>query len=152
MKKVIFLFFIIPSLLFSQEFENSKPLTTFANIEFKDGQISYVVNSNLVLLYPDLLPDIYDKNVLRLSYNNEHNSIGSKYISESRKNISSFLDSGIIDSMSSNDQIDYLRLCALLAIWEGKLNKHAIIELEKLSNIGSNDIKIKAKLVQGLLY
>ena len=152
MKKVIFLFFIIPSLLFSQEFESNKPLTTFANIEFKDGQISYVVNSNLVLLYPDLLPDIYDKNVLRLSYNNDHNSIGSEYISDSRKNISSFLDSEIIDSMSSNDQIDYLRLCALVAIWEGKLNKHAIIELEKLSNIGSDDIKIKARLVQGLLY
>ena len=150
MKKILFLFFIIPSFMFSQEFESNKPLTTFANIEFKDGMISYIVNSNLVLLYPDLLPNVYNKNVLMILYNNEQTNVGSEYISKSRKSISSFVNSEIVDLMSNEGKSNYLRLCALLTIWEKELSSHAITELKKLSNTNSGDIRIKVKLVQGL--
>ena len=137
--------------MFSQEFESNKPLTTFANIEFKDGMISYIVNGNLVLLYPDLLPLVYNKNVLRISYNNEQTNVGSEYISNSRKAISSFVNSEVVDLMSNESQNDYLRLCALLTIWEKELSSHAITELKKLSVSNNDGLKENEELVRGLL-
>jgi len=147
MKKILLLLLIIPVLAISQQEESKKPLTPYADIAFNDGIVVYTLGQNQAILHPRLLPKVYDKKLLRLRFSNEFDNVSGKYITESQQAIRDYLDTELITLRSTNEQIDYLKLCSLLIIWDKDLSKYAQTELEKISVSSNRDLRINAKLV-----
>ncbi len=151
MKKILLLFIIIPTLALSQQEENKKPLTPYADIEFKDGKVIYkLAGYGTALNHTRLLPRVYDKNLLQISFGNEAAHVSGKYIAESQMAIRDYVNTELITLRSAAEQMEYLKLCALLVIWDKKLSKHAISELEKIASSHNKELQTNAELVIGL--
>ena len=131
----------------SQQEESKKPLTPYADLAFKDGIVVYTVSQNQALLNPRLLPKVYDKKLLRIKFNNGFDRISGNYITESQQAIRDYVDTELITLRSTSEQMDYLKLCALLIIWNNDLSKHTKTELEKISALNNKELKKNAKLV-----
>ena len=151
MKNILLLLLIIPVLAISQQEKSKKQLTPYAAIAFNDGVVVYTLGQNQAILYPRLLPKVYDKNLLRLHFSNSFNSVSGKYIAESQQAIRDFVDTELISLRSDKEQMEYMKLCALLVIWDNKLSKHAQMELEKIALSGNRNLQKNAEMVTGLL-
>jgi len=147
MKKIFLLLLLIPALAISQQEEGKKPLTPYADIAFTEGVVLYTLAQNQAMLYPRLLPKVYDKKLLSLRFSNNFNSVSGKYIAVSQEAIRDYINTELVTLRSDKEQMEYLKLCALLIIWDKDLSKHAQTELEKISVSGRRVIRINAKLV-----
>ncbi|NOY49157.1 MAG: hypothetical protein GXO88_01105, partial [Chlorobi bacterium] len=78
-------------------------------------------------------------------------NFNGEYMAGSQKAIRDYVNTEPAGQLSAQDQIDYLRLCALLIIWDGTLSDHAARELDKLAASKNGEIKQDAGLVKGLL-
>ena len=113
MKKILLLLFIIPLFAISQQEEGKKPLTSYADLAFKDGIVVYTLGQNQAVRNPRLLPKVYDKKMFRLQFNNEFNNISGNIIAESQQAIRDYVDTELITLRSTSEQIDYLFDCAI---------------------------------------
>lgn len=152
MKKIILLLiFIFPLVLFSQHGENEKPITPFADIGFENGKIVYNIGNAQMAFTTRLLPTVYDKRLLSVRFNNSFKNVSGKYMEEIRNRIKDYVNSEDMGDNPAVDQIEYLKLCALLIIWEGDLGIHASKELDKIKDSKYQKLKEDAKLVSELL-
>lgn len=151
MKKILLLLLIMPMLAISQQEESKMPLNPYADIAFSDGIVVYTLGQNQAILNPRLLPKVYDKKLLRLRFSNSFNSVSGKYIAESQQSIRDYVDTELVTLRSDKEQIDYLKLCALLVVWDNELSKHAQTELAKIASTGNRALQKNVELVIGLL-
>ncbi|RLD84787.1 MAG: hypothetical protein DRJ10_00300 [Bacteroidetes bacterium] len=151
MKNILLLLLIMPVLAISQQPEGKEPLTPYADLTFKNGIVVYSLGQNQAILNPRLLPKVYDKNLLRLHFSNDFNNVSGKYIAESQQAIRDYVNTELVTLRSDKEQKEYLKLCALLVLWDRQLSQHARIELNKISTSGSRESKADAELVIGLL-
>ncbi len=147
MKKILLLLIIIPAFAISQQEDCKKPLTPYADLTFKDGIAVYTLGQNQAILNPRLLPKVYDKKLLRLRFSNNFSGFSGKYIAASQQAIRDYVDTVLITLRSASEQMDYLKLCALLVIWDKDLSNHAQIVLVKISASSNKELKKNAKLV-----
>ena len=147
MKALLLLLIILPVLAFSQKENNKKPLTPYADIAFKAGVVVYTFNRNQAFLNPRLLPNVYNKKMLRLRFSNDFTNVSGKYIAESQSAIRDYVDTELITLRSEAEQMDYLKLCALLVIWDKELSKHAQTELEKMILSSNKELQTDTRLV-----
>ncbi len=151
MKKLLIILVLIPIVVFSQNNEREKPLTPYVNIEFTDGLVVYSVGWSMALLYPRLKPLVINTKLMRLKSDYNNTDVNGTYIKKSQKAIREYVNSEPVGQLTASEKIDYLKLCALLVIWDNDLSKHAVKELGVLTASGDKDIKENAKLVSGLL-
>ena len=151
MKKLLIILVLIPIVIFSQNNERKQPLTPYADIKFADGLVVYSVAWNMTLLYPRLKPMVINTDLMRLKSDHNNTDVNGTYIKKSQKAIMEYVNSEPVAQLSEKDKIDYLKLCALLVIWDNNLSEHAVKELGKLSASGNKEIKENAKLVGKLM-
>lgn len=151
MKTLLLFILAFPLLVFSQQSDSKKPLTPYADIDFENGKVIYTVGNAKLNFEYRLLPRMYDKRLLQIRFNNKNVPVYGKYMTESQKAMRNFVETEWVSMKPTQEQIDYIKLCALLIIWDNKLEAHATSELEKLAV--SKDILVKknAKLVNSLL-
>ncbi len=142
---------LVPVLVFSQNNESNKSLTPYANIEFEDGFVIYSVGWNTVLLYPRLIPTVVNMKLMQLKYDHNNDNVSGEYINKSQKAIMDYVNTEPVDQLTKSEMIDYLKLCALLVIWDKDLSNHAVVELEKLVASRNDEIKGNAELLIRLL-
>jgi len=151
MKKLLVILLLIPIVVFSQNNERKKPLTPYANIEFTDGLVVYSVGWSMALLYPRLKPLVINTKLMRLKSDYNNTDVSGEYIKKSQKAIRAYVNSEPVGQLTKKDKIDYLKLCALLIIWDNNLSEHAVKELGVLTTSDNKEIKENAELVGKLL-
>ncbi len=151
MKKLIFLFFLIPVIIIAQATNRKKPLTPYADIEFTDGLVVYSVGWNMTLLYPRLKPLVINTKLMRLKTDYSIDNVSGEHIKNSQKAIREYVNTEPVGQLAANEKNDYLKLCALLVIWDNDLSKHAVKELGVLTASGNEEIKVNAEMVGKLL-
>lgn len=151
MKNIFLFIVIIPFILLAQNADDHKTITPYADLNFEKSMIHYTIgNTQLTHIYR-LSPVMYDKNLLTINYSNELTEIDGEYIKKSQKAIRDYVNSEPVEQLSKNDKLDYLKLCALLVIWDNELSSHAVNELKKLNASSNKEIKENAELVSKLM-
>ncbi len=138
---------LVPIVVFSQPGKSKKTLTPYADIEFQDGFVVYSAAWNITLSYPRLKPTVINMKLMRLKYDYSISNVNGTYIKKSQKSIRDYINNEPVGQLAKKDKLDYLKLCALLVIWDNDLSKHAVAELEKLSASSDKEIKENAELV-----
>lgn len=151
MKTLLLFILAFPLLVFSQQSDNKKPLTPYADIDFENGKVNYTVGNAKLNFEYRLLPKMYDKRLLQIRFNNTNVQVNSKYMAESQKAIRNFVNTELVNMKPTQEQMDYIKLCALLIIWDNKLEAHAASELEKLTVSQDKMVKKNAELVISLM-
>jgi len=134
----IFLFSVLQS--FSQHEEPYKPLTPFADISFEEDMIIYTIDRKNIMMNPGLLPRVIDRRLLRLEFGNYFQNVSGKYIDESIRSIHAYTDTEVINLSSTTEQLEYLKLCALLVIIENNLSEHARSQIKALAGSGDKPL------------
>ena len=136
-------------------FTQQKPtgwLTPYADAEFKDGKIVYTVaNLQLRTNNPQLLPLMYPRNLVRLRIDNQTAAVSGRYIAESQAKIRDYLATEPVNLRSEKEKNDYLRLAAMVLLWDLKLSDHCRKELQMLQSSGDKTLKQNAETVLAVL-
>ena len=150
-KTILLLTFLLPLLAFPQQ----KPdgwLTPYANAEFRDGKILYTIsNLQLRMNNPQLLPLMYPRNLVLLRIDNQTQPVSGKYITESQAKIRDYLNTEPVNLRCEKEKDEYLRLSAMVLLWDLKLNDHCQKELKMLQASGSHKLKQNANTVLEVL-
>jgi len=152
MKKILtIIILLLPLLAFNQQ----KPegwLTPYANAAFKDGKIVYTVaNLQTRTNNPRLLPLMYPRNLVLLRVDNQTAPVNGRYIAESQAKIRDYIDTEPVNLRSDKEKDEYLRLSAMVLLWDLKLSVHCQKELKMLQSSGSRELKQNAKTVLEVL-
>jgi len=152
MKKILtIIILLLPLLAFNQQ----KPegwLTPYANATFKDGKIVYTVaNLQMRTNNPRLLPLMYPRNLVLLRVDNQTAPVNGKYIAESQAKIRDYIDTERVNLRSDKEKDEYLRLSAMVLLWDLKLSEHCIEELKMLRSSGDKAMKQDAETVIAVL-
>ena len=152
MKKILT---IIVLLLSIPAFTQQKPagrLTPYADAKFKDGKIVYTVaNLQLRTNNPQLLPLMYPRNLVRLRIDNQTAAVSGRYIAESQAKIRDYIDTEPVNLRSEKEKDEYLRLAAMVLLWDLKLSDRCQKELQMLKSSGDKTLKQNAKTVLDVL-
>ncbi len=140
MKKSILLFLFLPLLALSQ----TKPsgwLTPYANAEFKDGKIIYTIINPQQHLDARLLPLMLPRNLVQLRMDNKPVTVSGKYIAESQQKIRDYLNTEPVNLRSIKEQNEYLRLSAMVLLWDLKLSPFCQNNLKQMAQKEDKVIK-----------
>jgi hypothetical protein len=142
MKKILtIIILLLPLLAFTQQ----KPdgwLTPYANATFKDGKIVYTVaNLQTRTNNPRLLPLMYPRNLVLLRVDNQTAPVNGSYIAESQAKIRDYIDTEPVNLRADKEKDEYLRLSAMVLLWDLKLSDHCQKEIKMLQSSGSRELK-----------
>ncbi len=140
MKKTILLFLFLPLLALSQT-SSSGWLTPYANAEFKDEKIIYTIINPQQHLDARLLPLMLPRNLVQLHTDNKPTAVSGKYIAESQQKIRDYLNTEPVNLRSSKEKNEYLRLSAMVLLWDLKLSPFCQNNLKQMAQ--SEDTVIK---------
>ncbi len=150
MKKTILLFLFLPLLALSQ----TKPsgwLTPYANAEFKDGKIIYTIINPQQHLDARLLPLMLPRNLVQLRMDNKPVTVSGKYIAESQQKIRDYLNTEPVNLRSTKEKNEYLRLSAMVLLWDLKLSPFCQNNLKQMAQSEDTVIKRNAETVLKVL-
>lgn len=125
---MIALLFLLPVLLHAQQPEGW--LTPYANATFENGKIIYSiadVNNSM-----RLLPKMYPRNLVRLSGHNQPLNISQQDKAKSIESIRDFVNTERVSLKSEMEQEEYLRLSAMVLMWDMNLSEHGVQEIKKI--------------------
>ena len=107
---------------------------------------------NLVMQYQRLRPTKINIKLLRLRYGSEYVNISGSDIEKSRHAIIEYVNDSTLTLSSHKENEDFIKLCALVAIWGNDVNPHANELLQKLTAQNTNKtLKNNAKSVLKLV-
>jgi len=133
MKKIAILFLLLPLLAVAQ-----KPagwLTPYATTEFKEGKIIYTVSDPRQAMNNNLLPFMYPRNLVQLHTDKRAQQVSGRYIGESQ----------------TKKQDEYLRLSAMVLLWDLKLSEFNKEEVHRLKNGEGKTVAWEAGIVLQVL-
>ncbi len=137
---------ILPLLILSQQ----KPdgwLTPYANAEFKNGKIVYTVCNPQQGMNTRLLPLMYPRNLVLLSFDHRPVSVNGKYIGESQAKIRDYINTEPVNLRSNKEKDEYLRLSAMVLLWDLDLSNHTLQEIKTIQNGNDKKLARKADIV-----
>ena len=151
MKKTIFLLILLlPLLAFTQQ----KPdgwLTPYADAAFKDGKIVYTISDPQQSMNTRLLPLMYPRNLVLLRVDNRAEPVNARYIAESQAKIRDYLATEPVNLRSEKEKDEYLRLSAMVLLWDLKLSDHCQKELQIMQASGNKALKQNTETVLKVL-
>ncbi|MCF8348010.1 MAG: hypothetical protein K9G61_04285 [Bacteroidales bacterium] len=122
-------------------------LTPYANAAFKDGKIAYSVSNVQQSMEIRLLPVMYPRDLVRLSMDQRHTPVNGKYIGESQAKIRDYLATEPVSLYNAEKQNEYLRLAAMVLLWDRDLPKYCVDEIKKIKTTKSPELKANAATV-----
>ncbi len=140
MKKTILLFLFLPLLALSQ----TKPsgwLTPYADAKFENGKIIYTIINPQQHLDARLLPLMLPRNLVQLRMDNKPVTVSGKYIAESQQKIRDYLNTEPVNLRSTKEKNEYLRLSAMVLLWDLKLSPFCQNNLKQMAQSEDKTIK-----------
>jgi len=143
-KTTTVILFLLPLLLAAQQ----KPagwLTPYADVTFKESKIVYSMvqpRENM-----RLLPRMYPRNLVSMSLGNQSVTVDSKYIVESQQKIRDYLATEPVSLRSAKEQNEYLRLSAMVLLWDMDLSPHCLQEIKSLQSGKDKTISKEANII-----
>ena len=140
MKKTILLFLFLPLLALSQ----TKPsgwLTPYADAKFENGKIIYTIINPQQHLDARLLPLMLPRNLVQLRMDNKPTAVSGKYIAESQQKIRDYLNTEPVNLRSTKEKNEYLRLSAMVLLWDLKLSPFCQNNLKQMAQSEDKTIK-----------
>jgi len=150
MKKITILFLLLPLLAISQQ----KPagwLTPYADAKFENGKIIYSVTNPQQAVNFRLLPLMYPRNLMQLRFDNRPAAVNGKYIGESQGKIRDYVNTEPVSLRNAREQEEYLRLSAMVLLWDLKLSDFNKKEIQRLKNGENKKIAGEADIVMQML-
>ncbi|MDP2723899.1 MAG: hypothetical protein Q8O72_14180 [Bacteroidales bacterium] len=150
MKKIISifsLFFLVSSWLVAQQQNPTDWLTPYANAAFNDGKIVYSVTNVRQSMDVRLMPLMYPRNLVQLHMNQQPTPVTGKYMGESQASIRDYLATEPISLYNAEKQNEYLRLAAMVLLWDLDLPKYCIDEIKKMQTTKNPQLKANAETV-----
>jgi len=150
MKKTILLFLFLPLLAMSQT-KSAGWLTPYADAEFNNGKIIYTVFNPRQAANNRLLPLMLPRDLVGLRYDNNAQAVSGKYIGESQTKIRDYLNTEPVSLRSAKEKNEYLRLSAMVLLWDLKLSAFNKKEVQQLRNDEDKKIAGEADIVTKVL-
>jgi len=150
MKKTIFIFLFLPLLAISQQ----KPagwLTPYANAVFNNGKIIYSVSNMQQHMNTRLLPLMLPRDLVQLRIDHHPATVTGKYIGESQTKIRDYVNTEPVSLRGIKAQEEYLRLTAMVLLWDLKLSDYNKNEIQRLKNGTDKKIAGEAGIVLKVL-
>ncbi len=122
-------------------------LTPYANAEFVEGKIVYSVTNARQSMGVKLMPRMYPRNLVQLHMNQQPTPVNGKYIGESQSKIRDYLATEPVSLYSAEKQNEYLRLVAMVLLWDLDLPKYCIDEIKKIQTTKNREINANAETV-----
>lgn len=94
---------------------------------------------------------MYPRNLELLRMDNKPTVVNGKYIGESRAKIRDYLNTETVNLCSAKEKDEYLRLAAMVLLWDLNLTDHCRNELQMLQTSGSREMKENAGTVLNVL-
>ncbi len=150
MKKITILFLFLPMLAISQQ----KPagwLTPYANAAFNNDKIIYSVSNMQQHMNTRLLPLMLPRDLVLLRIDNHPATVTGQYIGESQAKIRDYVNTEPVSLRDTKAQQEYLRLTAMVLLWDLKLSDFNKKEVQQLNNSAVKKIAGEAGIVLKVL-
>ena len=150
MKKITILFLLLPLLATAQQKPNGW-LTPYANAAFNNGKIIYSVSNMQQHMNTRLLPLMLPRDLVQLRIDHHPATVTGKYIGESQAKIRDYVNTEPVSLRDTKAQQEYLRLTAMVLLWDLKLSDFNKKEVQQLNNSADKTIAKDADLVLKVL-
>ena len=150
MKKITILFLLFPLLAIAQQ-KPTGQLTPYADASFENGKIIYTVSNPQQAVNSRLLPLMYPRNLMQLRLDYRPAAVNGKYIGESQAKIRDYVNTEPAAMHSAREQEEYLRLSAMVLLWDLKLSDFNKNEIQRLQNGTDKKIAGEADIVLRVL-
>jgi len=150
MKKIVstlVFLLLIPFSIFAQQQTPEDWLTPYANAAFNDGKIVYSVTNARESMNVKLMPRMYPRNLVQLHMDQQPTPVNGKYIGESQSKIRDYLSTEPVNLYNAEKQNEYLRLAAMVLLWDLDLPKYCIDEIKKIQTTKKPELKANAATV-----
>ncbi len=138
---------LIPFSIFAQQQKPEGWITPYANAAFNDGKIIYSVTNARQSMGVKLMPRMYPRDLVQLHMNQQPTPVTGKYIGESQTKIRDYLTTEPVSLYSAEKQNEYLRLAAMVLLWDLDLPKYCIDEIKKIQTTKNPKLKANAATV-----
>lgn len=145
MNKFLIVILLLPVLLQSQNQDNW--LTPFADAKFDNGKIVYSFNASPDMVICKIKPLYFSQSLMVLKPGLNMPSLNPEDVSRQQKAIREYLSRTSLNNLESDLQEEYLRLVAMVLIWELELDKHTILEVRNLKNTNNEELINHAQLI-----
>ncbi len=122
-------------------------LTPYANAAFNDGKIIYSVTNARQSMGVKLMPRMYPRDLVQLHMDQRPTPVTGKYIGESQAKIRDYLATEPVSLYNATKQNEYLRLAAMVLLWDLDLPKYCIDEIKKIQTTKKPELKANAATV-----
>ena len=150
MKKTALIFMLLPLLALSQSNPAGR-LTPYADAKFEDGKIIYTVLNPRQAANNRLLPLMLPRNLVQIRFDNSPATVSGKYIAESKDKIRDYLNTEPVSLRSTKEKNEYLRLSAMILLWDLKLSPFCLNNLKQMAQSDNKAIKQNAETVLEVL-
>lgn len=145
MNKFLIVIFLLPVLLQSQNQDNW--LTPFADVKFENGKIVYAFNASPDMVICKIKPLYFSQSLMVLKPGLNMPSLNPEDVIRQQKAIREYLGSTSLNKLESDLQKEYLRLVAMVLIWDLELDDHTILELTNIKNTNNEKLINQAQLI-----
>jgi hypothetical protein len=151
MKKILTtIVLLLPLLAFTQQ-KSEGWLTPYADAVFKDGKIVYTISNPQQSMNTRLLPLMYPRNLVLLRVDNRAEPVNARYIAESQAKIRDYINTEPVNLRGEKEKDEYLRLSAMVLLWDLKLSDHCQKELQMMQASGNKEMKKNAETLLEVL-
>jgi len=145
MKKTILILFFLPLLLQAQK--QSDWLTPYADARFENDKIIYSFCNSQELMITGIIPRYYSESLMKLRTDFSRPVPDIKDVTKQQLKIREYLTEESISNLSKEEEEEYLRLAAMVLIWDMQLDREVLATLKAIEQSGNREINQQAGLV-----
>lgn len=149
MKKLVFILFVIP--LFSLAQESNNWLTPFADVRFENNKIVYSFCNSEQLMMLGVIPKYYSQSLMKLKTEFNRPTPDIADVGKQQQKIREYLQETKTTDLIPKGQEEYLRLSAMVLIWDLELDREVLTELDILKRSETSEIKKQSELILQLV-
>lgn len=145
MKKILLLLLLLPFILQSQNQDHW--LTQFANASFVDGKIEYSYCRSELLVVHNIIPRYYSESLMKLKMDYMCQPPSPEAVAIQQQKIREYLKEEDAIKLNLADQKEYLRLSAMVLVWDLKLDASVMKSIGNLKGHDNRQVQKQAELV-----
>lgn len=138
MKKIVLLLLLLPVVLQSQN--QDEWLTPFADVSFVDDKIVYSYCRSQLLVVHNIIPRYYSESLMELRPGLNMPALNPSDVAHQQQMIREYLKEEDAIELNTSEQEEYLRLAAMVLIWDLELDEHTILELTNLKKTNNEKL------------
>ncbi len=145
MKKIVLVFLFVPLLIQAQQ--TDEWLTPFADVRFENDKIIYSFCKSEHLMITGIVPQYYSESLMKLKTDFRKPAPSPSEVAKQQEKIREYLVEEQLSALTLKEQEEYLRLAAMVLIWDLELDRRVISELETIERPENKELKEQAVLI-----